>query len=414
MSALAKQHLELPFDSGHNHYDALHNGAHGTAILWEKSGAGRWHKLAPGDAHIPALMAAQAGQSDRFISVNEFHGWRLVRLLKSLRALYIDIDGSTDLEHARELLRDARLPNPTAAVWSGRGLHLYWMHDPLPAKALPVWQRCQDALHAALAPMGADAKAKDCTRVLRLLGSVNSRSGDTVHGRVLDPQPYGWQHLADEILGSRIVRVPGEVRSFAAAQARRGERAYTGSIYDWWHTVYQDLLRIGEGHLLGGVPEGYRNDWLFLSAVALSWFAHPQTIAAELKAQARAWTPGLSASEVASALKQPLLRAQRAAAGERVEWHGQERDPRYWYRRSTLLEHMAPIIRPDMGLRAIITDDERAQHRREIEQARSPRDRVAEGRYATKKADSTERAKPWEALGISRRTYYNRKAAGTL
>ena len=113
-------------------------------------------------------------------------------------------------------------------------------------------------------------------------------------------------------------------------------------------------------------------------------------------------------------LKQPLLRAQRAAAGERVEWHGQERDPRYWYRRSTLLEHMAPIIRPDMGLRAIITDDERAQHRREIEQARSPRDRVAEGRYATKKADSTERAKPWEALGISRRTYYNRKAAGTL
>ena len=53
----------------------------------------------------------------------------------------------------------------------------------------------------------------------------------------------------------------------------------------------------------------------------------------------------------------------------------------------------------------------------------SKRDRVAEGRHKSHergrkegsvKIDSAAQQKPWEALGISRATYYRKKDAGTL
>jgi len=148
------------------HYDYLHTPVHGTAVIWERAGDGRtWHKLAPGDAHIPALLAAQASQRDRYITVNQFWGWRLVRNIRSLRALYVDVDRSEDLAGALDALREAKLPAPSIVVFSGRGMHLYWLHDPVPGQALPVWQRCQDVIIKALAGVGADPAARDCARV---------------------------------------------------------------------------------------------------------------------------------------------------------------------------------------------------------------------------------------------------------
>jgi hypothetical protein len=402
-----KKHQNL--DSSLEHYDHLHGVAHGTALVWERATANRWHKLAPGDAHIPALLAAQTGQPDRYVSANEFHGWRLVALLKSLRCCYVDIDGCQDAEHtlgeALERLREAQLPPPSAVVFSGRGLHLYWLIEPVPAKALAVWQRCQDVLIAALRPLGADPVAKDCTRVLRLVGSVNSKNGAVVRGLVFDPQPYGFRHLCDEVLGYRVPRT-AEVRDMAVARAERGQRLSTGSIYDRWHVVYRDLRAIAESHLLGGVPHGHRDKWLFLSAVALSWFANPQTLARELEKQASNWTPGLSMAEVRSAIKGPVERAEAAAAGKRYEWEGEQLDPRFRFRRETLWDWMRDAIPAELvpELRAIVPDDVRAEHKRETDAKR----------WATHHADSAAQKKPWEALGISRRTYYNRKARGTL
>lgn len=392
------------------HYDYLHTPVHGTAVLWERAGAGHWHKLTPGDSHIPALLAAQAGQSDRYLTVNQFWGWRLVRNIRSLRALYVDVDGSEDLPLALEALRDAQLPAPSIVVFSGRGMHLYWLHDPVPGNALPVWQRCQDALIKALAGVGADPAARDCARVLRLVGSVNSKNAREVRGLVLDPAPYGFRHLCDEVLGYRESR-PAKVLDLPTAKAHRGQRTRTGSIYDRWHLVYQDLLKIAEWHFLGGIPHGHRDRWLFLCATALSWFAHPMTLRDELEKQASVWTPGLEAAEVRAALQAPLERACLAAEGKMLPWQGNETDPRYRFRRETLWQWMNDIIPTELApqLRAIVSADVKVEHEKERE---ARRDRVAEGRHKTRRADSAERTKPWEALGVSRATYYRQKKAG--
>jgi len=125
-----------PIDTPLEHFELLHTpDQYGTAVLWERQGLGkRWHKLAPYDPHIPALLRAQVGTRDCFITVNEFRWWRQVDNLKSLRALYVDIDRPLTLDEIDDALHAARLPWPSLIVCSGRGVHLYWLHAPMPAQ----------------------------------------------------------------------------------------------------------------------------------------------------------------------------------------------------------------------------------------------------------------------------------------
>lgn len=398
------------------HYSLLHTEQRGISIVWEKAGHhGRknWHKLSPNSPEIPVILAAQQGRKDRFVTVNEFHAWRIVRQLKSLRALFVDIDATLHLDELLDALASAKLPAPSFVMFTGRGMHAYWLHKHVPAQALPVWQRCQDTLITALACVGADRAAKDCARVLRLAGSVNSKTGTQVHGVVLDPEAWEFRALCDEVLGHRVTheRQPAEVRSIDVARAKAGARPRTGSIYDRWHLVYQDLLAIGRWYDFGGIPPGHRNNWLFASAVALSWFAHPETLQAELVGQARVWAPHLSEKEVRAAYQAPLERARMAAAGETVQWQGVDVDPRYKMRRNTLYGLLKPIIPHELEqtLRAIVSDDVKRQHRQETDAKRWTQTRAEY--LETNNASATQ---PWDALGMSRRTYYRRKSLGTL
>ena len=384
-----------PIDTPLEHFELLHTpDQYGVVVLWERQGLGkRWHKLAPDDPHIPALLRLQAGTRDGFLTVNQFHAWRQVAHLKSLRALYVDIDRPLSLEDIEDALHEARFPWPSFIVWSGRGVHLYWLHAPMPARVLPVWQRCQDVIVKTLAFAGADPAAKDCARVMRACGTINAKNGAVVLGHIYDPEPWDWHSLCDEILGFRPERPefkPAQVRDFATAKADRGQRLRTGSIYDWWHLVYRDLLAIAERHWFGGIPQGHRDQFLFLSSVALSWFAHTDTLEAELTQRARTWTPGLTLCEVRDAIRPAIQRAQKAKAGETVLFNGQQRDPRYWYKRETLHGLMAPLIDAELApaLRAIVSDEIWREHRRETQrkhEATRDRDRVAEGRYQLKR-----------------------------
>jgi len=367
---VAKAQLSLSLEHPPGHFDTLHRAAHGTVLVWEALKPGKqWKKLNPGDPAIPGFMSGLAGQQDTYISINQFDGWRLVRLLRSLRAVYVDLDGTTDLDAALDALREARMPAPSLAVFSGRGLHLYWLLQPLPPKALPVWQRVMDTLNEALLPLGADPKARDCTRVLRLVGTVNSKNGATVRGLILTGYQWTLHELADEVLGARRPRQKAPVRDIfaeSAKQGRKAPRAILGSIYERWYKVYGDLLTIAKHHG-GTIPEGHRDGWLFLTAAALSWFTKADALEAEIENAARTFTT-LTPNEIGKVSKKIQERAELAAAGETVEWDGQKVDPRYRFRRSTLHRWMSDIIPVDLlpELRAIIPDKiawERKQER---------------------------------------------------
>lgn len=380
-----------------DHFDLLHFEAHGTVLVWEKlASSKRWIKLRPEtQAANDLILSAQKKGLDRYISVNQFEGWRCVRDLKSLRSCFVDIDGMYDFEWVMAAVSSARLPTPTMAVFSGRGTHLYWQIDAVQRSLLPLWQQVQNEIVKRMtgAPesLNVDPVVKDCTRVLRLIGSVNSKNNEEVRGLVIVPWRWDLESLAYEVLEDEIaikaspfsktyeenlaldaMREAATVRSFAAGQARKGTstRSKNGSIYEWWALVYRDLIKIGDANLLG-IPHGHRDSWLFLYATALSWFTEPESLAHEVRAIAKSYTQGLK-SEVDDVITSTLAKVEASRAGKKVEWNGAERDPRFHFTRSTLLARMAPIIPDDLypELRAIIPDSLRQERRQDRFEAR--------------------------------------------
>lgn len=391
------QHIEtqtLSVTCGH--YEKLHHSPHGTVVVWERLAPGRrWAKVEP---HHPvaALLGPYEGKQDIFITVNEFRHWRLIRNLKSLRACYVDVDGFTDWEIALEAIREAKIPAPSFMVLSGRGIHFYWILAPLPAQALPTWQRVQDTLVNALAQIGADYRAKDCTRLLRLAGTVNSRNGAEVRGYTLNNDIWTLHELADEVLGPRIQTA--KVFDLKAQTTRRRRRILApgkGSIYAWWHLVYRDLCAIADHYWLGGVPEGKRDTVLFLMANALSWFANPQALENEIIQTAKTFTPSLTQRQIQTYTKPILKRAQAASEGKKYSWEGKDVDPRYAFRSETLRQWLGgdELIVPELWpeLRALAPKKVIRERKRERDKTREKtgrtRDRVTEGRYQRKRED---------------------------
>lgn len=419
---IGRAQLSLDLSQPIAHHEKLHHAAHGAVLYWEqRKESNRWTKIYPGDP-VEKLIAGFAGGVDTYLSVNEFHGWRHVRQLRSLRACYVDVDGSDNLEDALDLLRAAMMPAPSFVVFSGRGMHLYWLLEPTPDKALPVWRLVQGALIRALASIKADPAASDCLRVLRLVGTTNGKNGREVRGVVLTDTVWTMHQLADEVLGARE---PKKARVFdlAAAGARKGRsaRPWGSSIYHWWYLVYKDLCAITDHHWFGGVPEGYRDRVLFLMAVSLSWYTKPESLHSEILATARTFTPTLSDKEVDDKISPVLKRAARAAAQEVDRYNGREYDPRYNYKAETLREQLAGLIPVELypQLRTLCPAEVIQQRKKERD---AGRDRVAEGRYqqdresylqaAGQKASSARLLKAQgqtvaaiaEALGVSRMT----------
>ena len=126
------------------------------------------------------------GEEDIFITLNTtFNAKRRIENLRQLRCLYIDIDfdnkDKSDCE-VRQIIYeiynrylDSIIPFPTIINRSGGGLHLYWIIDNAPKQALYIWQELEDYLYHKLKDLGADKKATDCIRLLRLPSTINSK-----------------------------------------------------------------------------------------------------------------------------------------------------------------------------------------------------------------------------------------------
>lgn len=132
---------------------------------------------------IVDALEEYTGKKDTFISVNTtFNGKRLTSNTRQLRALYIDLDHKeycfNDLVYRTwDLVNEGKIPEPTMVVASGRGAHIYWRIEHAPYQAIATWQELEDYLCYQLKDLGADKKAVDAARVLRLPDTINSRNG---------------------------------------------------------------------------------------------------------------------------------------------------------------------------------------------------------------------------------------------
>lgn len=116
---------------------------------------------------------------------------RRVENAKRLNALFVDIDcynvGMTPDEIIYELtynLRDYKVPQWTFLIKSGKGVYVVWKlrnEDGYVVQNRHRWQAIERYLCQQLSPLGADSKATDCSRVLRIPFSYNSKNGAQVY-----------------------------------------------------------------------------------------------------------------------------------------------------------------------------------------------------------------------------------------
>jgi hypothetical protein len=100
----------------------------------------------------------------------------LVCLHADLDAKHIDADPGQILE----LISRAKTqpPLPSLAVFSGHGLHLYWkLRQALPATPENI-ERVEAALRKIAAVFAGDPAVCECSRLMRLLGSHNTKNGE--------------------------------------------------------------------------------------------------------------------------------------------------------------------------------------------------------------------------------------------
>lgn len=135
---------------------------------------------------LEQVLAAVRHAPDTYLSQASFvTARRRVANLSQIRAAWVDLDcynvGATPSDsYVSEVLAVARemgLPQPSYVVRSGRGLYAKWIFDTAVGAAnLAQWSELQRTLVAIYRAIGADAKSRDAARVLRALGTINSKA----------------------------------------------------------------------------------------------------------------------------------------------------------------------------------------------------------------------------------------------
>jgi len=357
----------------------------GMVILTWREGV-RWKEYPVSVKDLPYVVGYLQGHKDVYISQNRFFArLRRIATLGQLDAMWADLDYYRNpelaglhplkvLELALERLRGEGIPEPSFAVFTGRGLVLVWLHYPVPRAALPRWNACQQRLYEVLKDFGADRLARDAARVLRLIGTMNSKTGVLVEALTPAEDPWPFDRLADAILP--LTRA--EIRDLRVARALRGKtlvrppQLYTEATL--WEARLADLQKLLWLRWFGRLPPGQRDAWLFIAGVAMSWLCIPEVLLRELFAlayQVADWDE----KETRTRLHAVIKRAHMAARGETVEWMGQRIDPRYRFTNETIIEWLQ--ITPEEQEQLSVIKDERGQ--RELARLRKEKSRRKAG-----------------------------------
>jgi hypothetical protein len=214
----------------------------------------------------------------------------------------------------------------------------------------------------------------DAARVLRVIGTRHRQAQLPVEALTPVGRIRNFETLAKEILPierSKLydLRVQRALRSTIKDTERlvRPPEGFTKATL--WEARLSDLQRLRELRWFGEPLPDFRDRWLFLAGVAMSWLAIPSVLRRELYALAEE-VGGWSESKARSKLHAVFRTAEEAAQGKKVAWEGLEIDPRYRLKNQTIIDILEITAEEEREMKTIISDEERRQRHREKEQVR--------------------------------------------
>ncbi|WP_246197389.1 replication protein [Cytobacillus depressus] len=184
-----------------------HKKAAGWVTLAQKERDGTWRQRHFRPEELASELTNWLGENT-FYSQNTFYKpQRRIENIKRLSALYVDVDCHNLNYNPHWVLEKLNLevfgetiPDPNYITFSGRGLVCIWLIEPVPSQALPLWKAIQNYFYRQMEYVGADKNSIDPTRVFRVAGSVNSKSGREVFVQYRHDTRYVLRDLQNEYL----------------------------------------------------------------------------------------------------------------------------------------------------------------------------------------------------------------------
>lgn len=348
-------------------------------------------------ADMPTILNLVDKTRDTWMSQAEFiRPNRRVVNLSRLGLLFADLDtyrihalaGRDPEKLAASVLyfcAEEGVPAPSMLIYSGRGIQAKWLLEgTIPRQALPRWNACQRYLVDRLAHIGADPMAKDASRVLRTVETVNSKSGEVcrvVHvTNGIDGQPirYNFEYMAEALLPAARWTIEQQRQEQSQQRATKklfllvpggkadNLRGFSGRQLAW--DRLEDLRKLAE--LRGGVVEGQRMQHLFwrLNFLLLSGATNSKQMYHEAAALARELDPQWSSRS--KELMTLFSKAKAYEAGEKVSFGGKEYAPLYTPKNDTLINLFRITPEEQQQLKTVVSQAEAAERHRKREEGR--------------------------------------------
>lgn len=303
---------------------------------------------------------------DVFVAINPLYkssreARRANANVSQINWLWVDIDcndNSPDWAYVTamrlEKIIGQQLPEPTMTVFSGRGLWLMWRIMPISPRnkiSMTAWRKIMTQFGDVLRPFGADKTSTDPARLMRLAGSINSKSGKRVSIQRHNYKPYDIERLTEGYLPavrkskeSKWSNKPNETREkVKKATGKKPRQLHT--IRNLFYNRANDIETLVA--LRGGEMNGYRNKTLLIYAMnCLQLYKNLLAASQRVVEFNETFTDPLGASEVTAIM---------------TSVENQER----WWKNTTVIEWLDMTGKEQEQMVTIIDPEEKKARQRE-------------------------------------------------
>ena len=367
---------------------------------------------------LPQVLAALDPNIDSYMSQATFFrpNRRLVNLWH-LPLCFVDLDtyktayGKLHEEPlslaVRQRLTDVGIPPASLVIHSGRGVYLKWLlKSPLPQAALPRWNAVQRELVSRLADLGSDPKARDASRVLRLVSTCNTKQPDPELRKVRvlwveeadgEPLLHDFERLADAVLPFTRKEAAAEPDkpSGRVIQFKRGGESVLAACRFSFETLHwdrvTDMRKLRQ--LRVKIAEGGREMFVFLmlNELAKSGQVNAHNFQYETVALARECESFVKGSDWSRSTFSTLYhRVKEHVAGQYGRGQGL-----YKYQNQTLIEQLEITPEEERHMKTLISTTEKYRRRNE-------KDRAARG-FQARRVETVRRMVELKRRGWSTR-----------
>ena len=350
-----------------NYIDNVHSNSKGwiTRSVIDKKGYSQWHYK------YAELKDLDMSGENIYITLNTFYKpCRRLENIKELNTLFIDLDYYKTGKTKDQVLMDLEknyfnqsIPIPNYVIDSGRGMYLIWLINKVPSQALALWKAIQEYLYNQLKCFGADRQALDATRILRVPGSINSKSKTVVN--ILDEYKYVYdlREIQNEFLP--------ELKPYEKKKGRPSKINYIYRERSLYYGRIQDIIKLCE--LREYDLKGHRELILFLYRYYLCSFTEDIQKALE------------DVLELNSMFKQALSEREVIRATRSAERCYLDKNKQYKYKNETLIE-LLEITEEEQKYMTIIISKKEYKRRENIRGKKLPR-AIKSSRKSNKKRE---------------------------